>query len=123
MTVVGQQLINSVRAHAAQNPDFVYKSPDWTGSTCVYVYNGCASCLIGQALFDLGLINPSMETSQFNDFPIREIILDVLGLRFDAEELQWLSDVQTNQDLGNSWGDSVKLADQAFLARMMDKSA
>ena len=118
MTVIGQQLISSVRAHAAQNPDFVYHSPwaDRGSSSCVYVHNSLPSCIIGHALWDAGLIDASTENSVFNSFPFLHIVA-ALNLTLDCEEQLWLRDVQGCQDLQEPWGESVNKADMDALAR------
>ena len=119
MTVIGQQLISSVRAHAAQNPDYVYSShSDLSYGACVYIYDGSASCLIGHALLDVGLIDLSFGVGENNHLPIWEL-LPLLGVTLDTEEDLWLRDVQNYQDLGTSWGESVKLADKHCLERVL----
>lgn len=112
MSVLGQQLISSVRAHAAEKPDFIYESPE--GDSCVYVYAGCPSCLIGQALFDLGLIDASYEYHPCNCGGSNEIFYE-LGLELDASEAIWLRFVQYLQDTKHPWSECVALADQDAL--------
>jgi|SRR6185503_2637900 len=117
MTVLGQQLISLVRAHAAEIPDFIYTSPfkdDNEYGACVYVHKGRASCLIGRALFDAGLIDASLSDG-LNHSPIMSVI-DDLNLKLDPEERRWLRNVQNYQDTRNSWGTAVAWADRDALA-------
>lgn len=112
MSDLGQQLIKYVRAHAAEKPDFVYNTglaPDAPG--CVYVYDGCASCLIGQALWDAGLIDASFEQNPTNHCPVGSLV-DALQLSIDGVEQRWLRTVQYYQDARYTWGDAVRLADE-----------
>ncbi len=114
MTVLGQHLISAVRARAAENPDYIYKSPFGHG-TCAYVHDGCPSCLIGQALWDLGLIDASFAGTSGNYLPFFSVV-DHLGLVLDPEERKWLREVQYYQDTQRySWGESVANADSFML--------
>lgn len=116
MTVLGEQLINSVRAHAAEKPDFIYKSPFGDGSSCVYVFEGCASCLIGQALFDAGLIDALFEDNDGNHEPFGSLT-DRLDLALDPHERKWLREVQYWQDGRHPWGEAVMRADECLLSQ------
>lgn len=113
MSVLGQQLISAVRAHAAEKPDHIYKSPYGHG-TCVYVYDGCPSCLIGQALWDLGLIDASFAGTAGNHVPFFSVV-DHLGLVLDPDERKWLREVQYHQDARHSWGEAVAKADKFMI--------
>lgn len=109
MSEFGQQLIEETKKVAANNPDFVYKKE----RGCVYVRNGQPSCLIGHALWNLGLIDASLETCSDNESGVEEII-DALHLNVDGDEQVWLDNAQSSQDIGKSWGQAISLADKSL---------
>lgn len=108
MSEFGQRLIEEVRKVAAENPDLDYKAP------CLYVKAGKPSCLIGQALWRLGVIDADFEQDSSNVDGMRGV-LDRLSLRVDGSELEWLCDVQNAQDTWATWGGAIKYADEAVV--------
>lgn len=118
MSDIGQQLIENVRAKAAEDPDFRYQPPTPQGS-CVYVYRGRPSCLIGHALWGAGLINrdfvrPEVSVRGVVSRPNEEGFSDIvsfLGLELDPLERMWLESVQAHQDDERPWGEAVEAAD------------
>ncbi|SIL73749.1 Uncharacterised protein [Mycobacteroides abscessus subsp. abscessus] len=114
MSLIGENLIRTVRRIAAANPDFVYEAqPDPVfpgGRLCRYVHNGEPSCLIGKALWELGLINSVFETNAKNVSAFGQIYKG-LGLALDHWELDWLIEVQRAQDFQTAWGRAVESAD------------
>lgn len=110
MSERGQTLINIVRQKAAAEPDFVYVYPGET-ETCLYVHQGKPSCLIGQALFVTGLIDASLEKTPLNA-DICTTLFYHLELELDEDEISWLRAVQSKQDNGTAWADSVTWADR-----------
>lgn len=109
MSELGQKVIAAVRRHAAENPGFIYRRIDEVvGSACFYVRDGKPDCLIGQALWELGLIDSSFEGTGQNRMGIVAISHD---WPFDGGELRWLSRVQSAQDCGEAWGDAVRETD------------
>jgi hypothetical protein len=120
MSAIGQQLIDIVRAKAAENPDFRYEPPGGAGTPCVYVHRGKPSCLIGHALWGVGLIDADFSRRQERTDKSRAILLNAegfdlvapeLGLELDREERMWLEQVQAEQDKEKPWGIAVKAAD------------
>lgn len=118
MSVIGQQIIEAVRAHAAAKSDFKYTPIPFSGdpedgSSCVYVAEGCPSCLIGQALWDTGLIDESIEGTDANmqPFSFYNTTLFPVIENLSNEEINWLNKVQRGQDSGYSWGYAVSQAD------------
>jgi hypothetical protein len=112
MSVLGQQLIEIVRRKAAEQPDFVYGPPIAAGGapSCFYVQNGQPSCLIGQALFESGVIDASIENVSHNVANVSGLA-EILDLPIDADELRWLSIVQHQQDARTPWDTAVAIAD------------
>ena len=122
MSVTGEKLIAHVRAHAAKSPAFTYTPCPGPRAACVYVKEGKPSCLIGQALWDAGLIDASMEHECGNDYPFRDLA-GYLDLDICTEEKLWLIDVQNYQDQSYPWGECVVGADMASLARICGDEA
>lgn len=109
MSDVGQEIINSVRRHAAVNPDYVYDNP----SGCVYVKDGQPSCLIGCALWELGFIDADFEFNSANVGGVGAFLLCALGVpSLDPDEFNWLGCAQLSQDSGRPWGKAVAYADE-----------
>lgn len=121
MSEIGQRLIEIVRAKAAENPDFIYEPPGGSGHSCVYVYRGEPSCLLGHALWEAGLIDEKFEhrLEELNGLtypqPLNEEgfgdIASALNLDLDAHERAWLENVQTHQDNERMWGTAPAVAD------------
>lgn len=106
MTEIGQQIIKAVREAAARNPLHVHRG------ACLYVLDGKPCCLIGHALWDLGLISPSTEHTYSNDEGVVAFIEGTLGIMLDAAELQWLELAQTAQDKEMTWASAIREADE-----------
>jgi hypothetical protein len=126
MSVIGEQLISIVREKAAESPDYVYEKPlatypaqgmfdGYQDNACVYVHDGCPSCLIGKALWDAGLIDASLEKTDANFtamVPNSTISDTVKALNtLEVGEWNWLGHVQTFQDSLKPWGVAVEGAD------------
>ncbi len=115
MSDVGQEIISSVRRHAAANPNFIYKN-DPNG--CVYVHDGRPSCLIGWALWELGFIGSDIEAHELNvhAFPNLLVASDapeaLQRIHLDQAEIAWLDHVQVEQDACASWGKAIDEADR-----------
>ncbi|UVK63440.1 hypothetical protein SEA_AEGEUS_65 [Mycobacterium phage Aegeus] len=110
MSLIGENLIRLVRKFAAETPDYIYEPPRVLTARCVYVHNGKPSCLIGKALWELGLINSTFETSPKNSIGIADIYM-TLGLALDAGEIKWLTNAQAAQDYKKPWSRAVDHAD------------
>ena len=123
MSAIGQQLIDLVRAKAAEKPDFRYRPPAGEGASCVYVYRRKPSCILGHALWDAGLIDREFQGRRVVqqsilgtvDSPANEegfdSIASILGLELDPIERAWLEQVQSEQDDETPWGLAVEAAD------------
>lgn len=110
MSDIGQKIIDKVREIAAAQPEFVYVPPGGPGTTCYYVLDGEGSCIIGRALFALGLIDNSIP---FDDNTLTVgALFNTLGIEVDGEEGIWLREVQYQQDSGKPWGEAVGAADR-----------
>lgn len=106
MSELGQQLIAETRKVVEANPDFVYSG------VCRYVKEGQPSCLIGHALWNLNLIDGTLEDSPHNGNSSWGII-NHLELDVDPESMDWLSYAQSRQDSGYyTWAGAISEADR-----------
>lgn len=114
-SVLGQQLIESVRKQAAENPRRVYQGPlDEGGNTeCVYVASGEPSCIIGHALWQAGLVDAEFEDDGKNGSGIDSLVSSWPPLEeVSDDEADWLLMVQDSQDAGMPWNVAVYEADE-----------
>ncbi|BCP41399.1 hypothetical protein MINTMi27_14920 [Mycobacterium intracellulare] len=97
MSEHGEALIREVRRIAAANPDFVYSN-----SLCQYIDNdnGGGSCIMGQALFNLGYLATPDRRDRVLDLEGKAISEVLLGLEIEVDtgEGYWLNEVQAAQD-------------------------
>lgn len=99
-------------------PDFKYREPG-DGSQCVYVeihrdrdrQMAWPSCLVGHILVRGGV--PLNCFADVNATEIQKAYFDALGsvVELDDDTLYWLDEVQSRQDAGDTWADSVHQAD------------
>lgn len=113
MSFIGVKIISAIRLLAKARPDFVYQ-PESNGhfaGACYYVRDGKGSCIVGQALLELGLIDPSLEESPERNRLDAGALLPILGIELTDEQKRWISDVQYWQDRRESWSTAIELAD------------
>lgn len=117
MSELGQQLIAIVRRKAAENPDFVYLPEgrivdgEEFEHTCQYIHrDGSPGCLIGQALFEAGLIDASLYERPDNSGAFFDLV-DTFAWPIDQREVDWLRRVQWYQDKRRPWGEAAQYAD------------
>lgn len=111
-------LVNKVRALAAENPDLVYPSVGPTGR-CYYLTSGrpndVPGCIMGQALIALDPeLRPVLERADEDQDLIRGILDKTLGSKVvqdNSLDVDWLALVQAKQDKAMSWGKAVAYAD------------
>ncbi len=110
MSELGQKIIAETRKVAAGNPDFVYQK---ISGACKYVRNGNPDCIIGHALWNVGLIDADCPWDGYGVSSISNVIRDVdWGKGLDSDEVGWLSIVQDSQDTGYSWREAIAKADR-----------
>jgi hypothetical protein len=107
MSEIGQKIIAETRKVAAETPGFVYRG------LCQYVDGGRPACLIGHALWNLGLIDETLEHLSVNDDAVR-FVTNHLDIALDEAEESWLNLAQSRQDNGFPWGTSVVRADERW---------
>lgn len=96
-----------------ENPDFVYNSPLKSGE-CVYVSGGEGSCIVGQALINLGVDIDILKASDYalvelGDGDMASSVIDkVLDVEDDDSDLiYYIDDVQREQDQRTPWGAAI----------------
>ena len=111
-------VIEQVRALAAERPEFVYRSTstdDGDHPSCSYVTGADGQgCIIGQALMRLGVEEErlaDLEDSIPGGMGADTLLFRLLGRGY-AEGEMWISAVQASQDTGIPWGKAVKIADE-----------
>lgn len=113
MSELGQKLIEIVRRKAAENPGFTYTSPIPDSTSCWYVHDGKPSCLIGQALWEAGLIDDTIDEDD-NSSSFRHLLRYKGGVHswhVEHDEANWLALAQSWQDKKYPWGHAVQQAD------------
>lgn len=104
--VTAEQIIAEVRRLAAERPDFVYVSPEFSDQ-CLYMHGeNEPGCIFGHALFNLGV-----DTSDTYG-PIGEV-LTMQGIAATVRQRDWMRDVQYRQDHRLTWGQAIRDADEA----------
>lgn len=95
-----EQLLGALQGRVAEEgEDYVYAPP----SGCVYVHDGAPSCLIGCALYDLGISLDELAEHDLHGG------YSALALPYWADERtkNLATKVQSWQDERYTWGDSV----------------
>lgn len=119
MSEFGEKLIAAIRKRAENNPDYVYEPPREGGNmSCVYVYNGKPSCIVGCGLWDIEAIDADFEFKKTKDgADDTSVNIKMFGIirhffpRLDEGEMQWIYHVQNQQDAQFAWGKAVEMAD------------
>lgn len=102
---------------AEKNPDVVYRDRaiELSGvdpGDCEYALNGKPACLVGVALFELGLDIETLKDFDDSYGVIAEVIDAEQGTIFEVDSpIEDISVIQSAQDMGTSWGDSIKFLD------------
>lgn len=103
MSDLGQQIIEETCKVAKANPSFVYDGD------CIYVRDDQPACLIGHALWNLGLIDISLGHHVVNSCGVSRVA-EFLKIPLDDAEEYWLTEAQSAQDEGDTWGDAIERA-------------
>lgn len=111
---------------ATKNPDFNYKVDSGVeglncGVPCLYVFENRASCIVGQALNNLGV--PLEVLSKYENWTSTKIIQEILQLSdkdldFHTNTLAWIDRVQVQQDSNHTWSYAINYADERAVAKV-----
>jgi hypothetical protein len=105
--VTADQIIAEVRRLASEQPDFIYQNPAWEGGIrgfCRYMHGeNEPGCIMGHALYNLGLTPPA-------EGGVADVVQYDLGIGLTPSQAKWLSDVQRHQDRGETWATAVAWA-------------
>ncbi|AWN04370.1 hypothetical protein PBI_GRAYSON_26 [Rhodococcus phage Grayson] len=105
---------------AVLKPDFRYFEANnlegW--ETCKYVdeETGEGSCIVGQALMNLGVSKDDLSYYEESgaDYVIRDLLkLSEKDIEFNKNTLNWIREVQLQQDLDHTWAFAVHTANEA----------
>jgi hypothetical protein len=114
-TFTVEELEQKVRDLGKQFPEKKYAFGNVVGNPCFYSKDkngsgdGCR-CIIGEALFQLGVPQEDLETIDANESNIELSVNKVLVNTFGFNEFgDFLSNVQFMQDLGVNWGDATTI--------------
>ena len=103
-----------VQKIAAKNPDYVYPKRPEEFPACAYQRNGEPSCIVGKALFKLGVDVDTLEGfDSGGESGINEILCELDGELFDLSDTTGLTEVvlvQSKQDQEVPWGEAVREA-------------
>ncbi|AWN04028.1 hypothetical protein PBI_PEREGRIN_203 [Rhodococcus phage Peregrin] len=107
-------LIEEVRNIADEFPDERYYGEIPTGEydAGYYIRYGRVSCLLAQALGELGLSED--ELGKFENKKVSKIV-KTLFKKYTMTDLLWLDTVQRKHDTNHSYAEAVAFADLLFL--------
>lgn len=105
------RVVTEVRRLASESPKYVYGGSSHT-LYCTYTANEYQSaCIIGQAFMALGVPEQSLRAVDANadgGESVDKLYDD------DGPAVDWLTQVQTDQDCNIAWGEAVTSADQSL---------
>ena len=98
---------------ARKSPDFNYKKDSGVeglncGVPCLYVFGGSASCIVGQALVNLGVDKEKLLKQE--GLPAYTALANLCE-EDDKDAQEWIDLVQGRQDVGLAWEAAVYKAD------------
>lgn len=123
------ELADAVRAIAEEQPDHIYERPLAHSGKCFYTTEtGEPDCIIGVAMARIGQPLPPQSHDIYDEHEGCPLLdngvgegpwhtafggeLDKYGYPVNFPPVtRWLREVQSNQDGGETWGDSVRSAD------------
>lgn len=101
------EMVSAVRALAAENPNKIYEQ---LLTNCLYWHEEAAvpGCIVGCAGVRQGI---SPEDVKLWD-SVGDVPMVFRGI--SHQKVDWLTEVQARQDMGNSWGRAVAEADEKY---------
>lgn len=117
-----KELIEEVRKIAKENPDFVYAKQEGrtTDDNCSYFGRAIGDetgtpCIVGQALKNLEVDTSTLKKYEEHNagMAIGDVLeREILDVKYNNTELNWLNRVQFSQDIMGGWGEAVEYADK-----------
>ena len=115
-------VVKEVRSIAIERPDFIYleqplENEEDRSTNCSYLSAGLYTnegegCIVGQALSKLGITDEELRRVENASAADALRAVGVEGSTRRDRELNWLNSVQSQQDIGMTWGDAIAWADQ-----------
>lgn len=111
-------VVAEVRSIASAHPDYTYRQDNEAeGASCSYVNNmdgTTGGCIVGRALQNLGMTREELiKYENKNAF----VMLADIFFSDGVKERHWVSGVQSDQDMGLTWGEAVENADRPLMWR------
>lgn len=105
-------IVTEIRKIAYENPTVKYRTDIFEGDSDTmprYVVDGNGSCIVGQALINLGV---SADTLSAHEYDSASGVLEAMGIvKEKSAAVEWINMVQSCQDDNIDWGNAVEEAD------------
>lgn len=107
-----KEVISEIRKIAGRNPEIVYRRDilDPGDNACQYVADGKASCIVGRALVNLGIIPERLH--EFEGMTAADVLIHLRVSQDHSDQSEWVNRVQFHQDHSASWKNAVEKADR-----------
>lgn len=119
-----QSVIDEMRKLAAEEPDFIYAEQAYASAVIGCSYLGASidypnkgkGCIVGQALERLGVAREELKKLELSTASNALFQLDIVATT-DKERtaLNWINSVQSGQDNGMSWRESMASSDLTYM--------
>ena len=114
--ITADQVLDQIKTIAAENPDHVYEAPADLATDlgrCLYVHYDEPGCIVGKALFDLGVSLGDLTTfgddARLGGGAPAESLLKELGIIGCLDSASGrIQSIQSRQDRGIPWGEAVE---------------
>jgi hypothetical protein len=114
--ITEERFFHTLKEVVSASPDRVYKAPEHQRDleilgSCFYVHTDAesgdpisAGCLIGLVLHRLGL--PLEDMQQFEGVRAKSLLKEMFPGTFSRRALEQITQAQSNQDDGDTWGEA-----------------
>jgi hypothetical protein len=121
VTFTPSDVVAKMRELAAERPDYVYDNEGMGNSMDGFSPTSCfyrhgedrerAGCIVGQALDRLGYVVPEELEGSTSTYVLNYIFGAGTATQEGMADIRWVRDVQSQQDIGSTWGKAVAHAD------------
>ena len=112
-------VLATVKRIATDRPNVTYRTFG-DGRRCFYNHGQCSDmsvgCIFGQAFRELGIDVVGCEGDNIAD------VVSQKQIAGSADDLQMCSDIQNAQDMGHSWGEALKTAEENREAKLEEQN-